>query len=205
VGAEIAPNPSRAGSGRKPGSVCGARGRASQARTREATGSRPAGIKTRLRGASLDWDWPDSRESGGLVPGSPARGQKSPLRCAERRRGLRKKPRPPGWRRTAPPAGGASSGASRRPAPLAYFGSGRFSKPRAQSRRGKENPCPKFRCQPVKRKMKPRCARSRRRKQSSSIARVKATPPCASSTQYSSSGNFARTRPAGARTRAAAT
>jgi hypothetical protein len=38
------------------GRRCGARGRGSQPRTREARGLRPGGIMTPLRGASLDWD-----------------------------------------------------------------------------------------------------------------------------------------------------
>src|SRR5690348_13594359 len=85
------------------------RGFASQAETREATGPRPGGITTALRGARWTRDWL-SRESGGLVPGSPARGQKSPRWSAGRRessiaRGLaaaRRHPRRGADRRSVP-------------------------------------------------------------------------------------------------------
>jgi hypothetical protein len=52
-----------AGTG-KTGPVCGARGFASQAKLREATGLRPVGTTTRLWGASLYWDWANPKARG---------------------------------------------------------------------------------------------------------------------------------------------
>jgi len=52
-----------------PAEVCGARGQASQACTREAPGPRSGGTTAAPRGASLDWDWRQC-----LVPGNAGLG-----------------------------------------------------------------------------------------------------------------------------------
>ena len=73
--------------------VCGARGRGSQPRTREAPGTGPGGMMTALPGARLDWDWRawprprkhrpgDRNRRGGAPGGAPPprkrRGRASP-------------------------------------------------------------------------------------------------------------------------------
>jgi hypothetical protein len=93
--------------------------------------------------SSLDWDWMTrGPHPWALVPGSPARGQKSPQRCAERRRGSRRtaaaerrRPsRPHGgntWRFSAPRSPRLSQDRAEWPS----------TNTRTPARRGKENPC----------------------------------------------------------------
>jgi hypothetical protein len=97
--------------GRRPeafggGAGCGARGRASQARTREAPGPRSTATTSRLRGARC------TIPGANAVDGNAAPGTEKPRWSAERRARYAKRAAPQG----------ASWCASRRSAPLAYAG-----------------------------------------------------------------------------------
>jgi hypothetical protein len=87
-------------------SGCGARGPASQAGAREATGPRPADTKIRLRGASLDWDWLTQSRKRRPRPRKP--GPWSEIAAMERREARAS-------RQTRPPAKGGPK-TLRRPA-----------------------------------------------------------------------------------------
>ena len=104
---------------RDSGIGCGARGFASQAKTREAPGPRPGGTRTALRGARWTGTGSDSRESGGLVPGSADPGTSKRWRAAEERRDGAPAGASPRSQEDSPPQGGIQDeSADRRSVPF---------------------------------------------------------------------------------------